>query len=353
MARAPGRAAHAAGRARRPRSCGAPAGLGPADVHATGRRLRPRPRPGHRGAPAPRPPHRAGSGGAARRAGAVGRGARRRRRGGGARARRARATTAARARVPSDLAAEIARTGSEAAQVWVDARRRSDFALFQPHLERNVELRRRVADCFADEVEHPYDALLDVYEPELTTAQVRGVFADLRAGLVPLIDADRGGAAAARAARALRRARPARGRAGDRADLRLRRRGLADGPRGAPVLPVAGPERHPRDQPLRPGRPERDLRRDARGRPRPLRARGRSRPCAHDARDRRLAGHPRVPEPAVGELRRPQPALLAALAPAPARAHRRRRPRRAGHRRLLPRGQRRAAGRRSASTPTR
>jgi carboxypeptidase Taq len=91
-------------------------------------------------------------------------------------------------RVPTDLAADIARTGSEAAQVWVDARRRSDFALFQPHLERNVELRRRVADCFADEVEHPYDALLDVYEPEMTTARVREVFADLRAGLVPLID---------------------------------------------------------------------------------------------------------------------------------------------------------------------
>ncbi len=91
-------------------------------------------------------------------------------------------------RVPTDLAAEIARTGSEAAQVWVDARRRSDYAFFQPHLERNVELRRRVADCFADEVEHPYDALLDVYEPEMTTARVREVFADLRAGLVPLID---------------------------------------------------------------------------------------------------------------------------------------------------------------------
>ena len=66
------------------------------------------------------------------------------------------------------------------------ARRTSDFAAFRPHLERQVALRREVAACFPD-VDHPYDALLEAYEPGATTAAVREVFATLRAGLVPLI----------------------------------------------------------------------------------------------------------------------------------------------------------------------
>jgi carboxypeptidase Taq len=88
-------------------------------------------------------------------------------------------------RVPVELAAEIARAGSDAIGVWIQARQASDFSAFRPALERNLELRRRYADCFP-EVDHPYDALLDRFEPDMTTAQVRDVFARLRAGLVPL-----------------------------------------------------------------------------------------------------------------------------------------------------------------------
>jgi carboxypeptidase Taq len=91
-------------------------------------------------------------------------------------------------RVPVELAAEIARAGSDAIGVWIQARQASDFSAFRPALERNLELRRRYADCFP-EVDHPYDALLDRFEPDMTTAQVRDVFARLRAGLVPLTEA--------------------------------------------------------------------------------------------------------------------------------------------------------------------
>jgi carboxypeptidase Taq len=91
-------------------------------------------------------------------------------------------------RVPVELTAEMARASSEAIGVWVQAKRRSDFGLLLPHLERNVELRRRLAACFP-EAEHPYDALLDHYEPGMTTAQVRAVFDGLRERLVGLIDA--------------------------------------------------------------------------------------------------------------------------------------------------------------------
>jgi carboxypeptidase Taq len=90
-------------------------------------------------------------------------------------------------RVPTELAGEMALAASEAQPAWLEARERNDFAIFAPFLERNVELRKRYADCFP-ESEHPYDALLDRFEPDATTAQIRDVFARLSTGLVPLIE---------------------------------------------------------------------------------------------------------------------------------------------------------------------
>ncbi|MBW3653506.1 MAG: carboxypeptidase M32 [Actinobacteria bacterium] len=89
-------------------------------------------------------------------------------------------------RVPGELTAEISRAGSDGYTAWLQAREANDYALFEPALRRNIELARRYADCFP-ESEHPYDALLDRYEPGTTAAQVALLFGRLREGLVPLI----------------------------------------------------------------------------------------------------------------------------------------------------------------------
>jgi carboxypeptidase Taq len=98
----------------------------------------------------------------------------------------ARRETSKARRVPSELRAELARAGSVGEQAWVKAREASDFAAFLPHLERNVELAREYVECFAP-YEHPYDPLLDDYEPEMRTAELEPVLAALRDGLEPLI----------------------------------------------------------------------------------------------------------------------------------------------------------------------
>jgi carboxypeptidase Taq len=89
-------------------------------------------------------------------------------------------------RVPSSLRAEMAHAAAEARSVWVKARAESDFASFLPALERVVELKLRYVDCFPD-VEERYDALLDDFERETSTAEVRAVFAALKPSLVALI----------------------------------------------------------------------------------------------------------------------------------------------------------------------
>jgi carboxypeptidase Taq len=87
--------------------------------------------------------------------------------------------------VPAELRAEMARASSDGEAAWQHARDDDDFKAFLPHLERNIELARRYVDCF--DVERPYDALLDDYEPGVRTADIEPVLRDLRAGLVPIV----------------------------------------------------------------------------------------------------------------------------------------------------------------------
>ena len=49
-------------------------------------------------------------------------------------------------RVPTELAAELARAASVGQEAWVKAREESDFALFAPYLKHNLELARRYVE---------------------------------------------------------------------------------------------------------------------------------------------------------------------------------------------------------------
>ncbi len=94
-------------------------------------------------------------------------------------------------RVPGALTAELAHAGSRGQEAWITARRDSDFAAFQPALQRNVDLARRYVDCHLghDGYECAYDVLLDDYEPLMRTTQVVELFDELKAELVPMIAA--------------------------------------------------------------------------------------------------------------------------------------------------------------------
>jgi len=96
-------------------------------------------------------------------------------------------------RLPQRLVEEIARVTALAQHHWTDARSASDFSRFAPWLEQVIALKRDEASAvgFAEGGEL-YDALLDGYEPESTSADVSAVFHRLRDKLVPLLDTIRG-----------------------------------------------------------------------------------------------------------------------------------------------------------------
>jgi carboxypeptidase Taq len=91
-------------------------------------------------------------------------------------------------RVPPEFIQEQAIVSSKAFEAWVEARGKSDFSIFQPHLEKVVELVQRYISFFPP-ADHPYDTLLDDYEPGMKTADVKEIFDGLRTKQVKLIKA--------------------------------------------------------------------------------------------------------------------------------------------------------------------
>ncbi len=91
-------------------------------------------------------------------------------------------------RVPPEFVAEFAQVTSRAHEAWVEAKGKSEFSIFRPHLEKIVELTRQYITFFPP-ADHPYDTLLDNYEPGMKTTEVKEIFDQLRPRQVELIRA--------------------------------------------------------------------------------------------------------------------------------------------------------------------
>lgn len=90
-------------------------------------------------------------------------------------------------KVPEGLVRELAETASLAYDAWVQARKDSDFEAFAPWLKKVMALKKREAECLS-EGGSLYDALLDEYEPGMTSARLSDLFADIRPRLSGLVE---------------------------------------------------------------------------------------------------------------------------------------------------------------------
>ncbi|MEI6713662.1 MAG: carboxypeptidase M32 [Verrucomicrobiota bacterium] len=82
-------------------------------------------------------------------------------------------------RIPTKMVAEESDVTSHAKHAWADARKRSDFSLFAPHLAKIVQLARKKADLWGFSNE-PYDALLTGYERGALTRDIAQLFGTLK-----------------------------------------------------------------------------------------------------------------------------------------------------------------------------
>ena len=89
-------------------------------------------------------------------------------------------------KLPQKLVEEMARVTAQAQVEWVEARKENKFARFKPWLDRIIPLCQEQAKCYGFK-DHPYDALLEDYEPGLTTAELDKLFPPLKEKLSALV----------------------------------------------------------------------------------------------------------------------------------------------------------------------
>ena len=81
-------------------------------------------------------------------------------------------------KLPADLLEQLNKATVEAAVPWRDARKKADFSIFQPHLEKITGLKRKQAE-YLNPGTHPYNALLDLFEEGLTIDDLDKIFSVL------------------------------------------------------------------------------------------------------------------------------------------------------------------------------
>ncbi|NDJ59631.1 MAG: carboxypeptidase M32 [Chloroflexi bacterium] len=91
-------------------------------------------------------------------------------------------------KVPAAFIARQAEHHAMLYDLWARARPANDFAAVQPHLQTSLDLSRQYADYFPGYA-HIADPLIDRNDEGMRTETVRAIFADLRAALMPLVQA--------------------------------------------------------------------------------------------------------------------------------------------------------------------
>ncbi len=89
-------------------------------------------------------------------------------------------------KLPEQFVREMSETCSKAQNVWITARKNSDFKMFLPWLAKVVELKKREAK-YVGYKDSPYDALIDQYEPGMTATEAGKILNDLKEFLVPFL----------------------------------------------------------------------------------------------------------------------------------------------------------------------
>ncbi|HVP22768.1 MAG TPA: carboxypeptidase M32 [Conexivisphaerales archaeon] len=92
-------------------------------------------------------------------------------------------------KLPEKLVMDLARQRALAVNSWKKAKAAKDFGAFKPDLAKLVELSQEAAAILKDvkKTKTAYDALIDRFEPKMTSAEITPIFSDLRDGIMKIM----------------------------------------------------------------------------------------------------------------------------------------------------------------------
>ena len=89
-------------------------------------------------------------------------------------------------KLPQEFVSRFTKATTEAQQAWSEARKAEDFEIFAPKLQEVVDLNLEKAEYYGYN-DHPYDALLEDFEPGLTMKEVEQTLTNAREALTSIL----------------------------------------------------------------------------------------------------------------------------------------------------------------------
>ena len=92
-------------------------------------------------------------------------------------------------KLPEELVVETARQQTITTDVWKKAKAAKNFSMFKPELEKLFELKKKAAEILMEvkQTPTPYDALIDIFEPKMTSEMITKIFNELKDGLISIM----------------------------------------------------------------------------------------------------------------------------------------------------------------------
>jgi carboxypeptidase Taq len=93
-------------------------------------------------------------------------------------------------KLPEKLVVETSKQTALTIDIWKKAKASKDFSKFKPELQKLFDLRKQAAEILMDvkQTATPYDALIDIFEPKMTSETISKVFNGLQKGLVAVLE---------------------------------------------------------------------------------------------------------------------------------------------------------------------
>lgn len=92
-------------------------------------------------------------------------------------------------KLPEALVTETAKQEAIAVDTWKKAKLAKDFSMFKPELEKLFNLKKQAAEILmkVKNTATPYDALIDIFEPKMSSEAIARIFDELKTGLVSIM----------------------------------------------------------------------------------------------------------------------------------------------------------------------
>ena len=92
-------------------------------------------------------------------------------------------------KLPEELVAETSKQKAVTVDTWKKAKAAKNFSKFKPELEKLFNLKKKAAEILMEvkETATAYDALLDIFEPKMTSETISNIFKELKEGLISLL----------------------------------------------------------------------------------------------------------------------------------------------------------------------